>query len=383
MKIGILTQPLHCNYGGLLQAWALQMVLTELGHEVVIINREFENQNCHRSSVLEFLSWVKNELYIALGKRKRYIPVSERIKATAEQFVNSFKNQRYSSLSPALYSDRDFRNYISDSHFDAFVVGSDQVWRPMYSPRLMTYFLDFVKDDSQVKKIAYAASFGVDYWELSSSQTKEAAHLASHFDLITLREDSGVKLVNEFLHCNAYQVLDPTMLLDRDDYMSLVYNPTSPLKDSEGQIFCYVLDKVDDMQVAIDTCSSRTGMRPYYCNSEIPLWRMERYDQIEKCIIPSIEQWLKSFIDAEIVITDSFHGAVFSIIFNKPFWIVVNKKRGSARFHSLLRLFCLENRIVSNPFNTDWTVPIDWYFVNTHRSSLRTYSLALLSKALE
>ena len=106
---------------------------------------------------------------------------------------------------------------------------------------------------------------------------------------------------------------------------------------------------------------------------------------IEECVYPSPAAWIRAFIDAECVITDSFHGTVFSIIFNKPFWTIGNKSRGNARFDSLLKMFHLEHRYISDIENfkiEDQTLSIDWEQVNQIRQEKRLFSLQLLCDAL-
>ena len=100
------------------------------------------------------------------------------------------------------------------------------------------------------------------------------------------------------------------------------------------------------------------------------------------CTRDSLEHWLKSFLDAKMVITDSFHGMVFSIILNKPFWVIINSSRGAARFNSLLKQFDLEDRIVKNPAEIEWFRPIDWKKVNTLKKALNTISKSYLLKKL-
>ncbi len=124
-------------------------------------------------------------------------------------------------------------------------------------------------------------------------------------------------------------------------------------------------------------------MKPFYCNNKTKYWTIENESQKVDCIVPPVEQWLKSFADAKMVITDSFHGVVFSIIFNKPFWVVINKNRGASRFYSILRQFNLENRIVTNLKEIVWDEPIDWKLTTSILHDERSKSLKLLSKVLE
>ena len=382
MKIGILTQPLVNNYGGLMQAWALQQILRRMGHRPVIIDRHYTR----RRDLMwprRIASALKTELYILAGREERRVALSDDRAACIRRNIIPFIENRYLGISQKLYTDKALRQYVAAEAFDAFIVGSDQVWRPRYSPAIGTYFLDFLPADSAAKRIAYAASFGVDTWEYDSRQTRAFGALAKKFDLITVRESSGVKLVKDNLHCDATHVLDPTLLLEKDDYLGLVDNPTVPLHKSEGELFCYVLDQSAPLQAAIQQAREHTGMKAYYCNAARKATTPDDIAHLEECIFPPVEQWLQSFRDARMIITDSFHGCVFSIIFNKPFWVLGNSDRGTARFTSLLSTFGLEDRLVSSPDAIDWTAPINWAHVNDIRRKRAAQSLQLLSNTLK
>ena len=129
--------------------------------------------------------------------------------------------------------------YTSQYRFDAYVVGSDQVWRPTYNlgDKLFDMYLAFA-DGQQVKRLSYAASFGVDKWEYSDDQTRICSELAKQFDAISVREKSGVKLCADNLGVDAIHVLDPTMLLDPSDYNKLIGKQISD-KTTGGVILLY------------------------------------------------------------------------------------------------------------------------------------------------
>lgn len=381
MKIGILTQPLVNNYGGLLQAWALQQVLSRMGHQVIIIDRHSVRRT-DLSWPRRIASVLKTELYILLGKEKRRVKLSEQGTNYVRKSIIKFIEGRYLGISPIIYTEKALRRYINDKNFDAFVVGSDQVWRPCYSPSIGNYYLDFLPASSESKRIAYAASFGVDFWEYSKKQTKKYSKLAQKFNLLTVRESSGIKLVKEHLKCDALHVLDPTMLLESVDYLNLIKDPTVPLQESAGKLFCYVLDQSTEIKDAIKFAEGETGLKAFYCNASRKTITQDDIKHLEQCVFPPVEQWIKSFQDAEMIVTDSFHGCVFSIIFNKPFWVVQNNNRGTARFSSLLQIFGLENRIVSTHKEIDWKTPIDWTVINSIRHQNAIFAKQLLSKAL-
>ena len=126
---------------------------------------------------------------------------------------------------------KDYRGVCERLGLDALIVGSDQVWRPRYVENLSTVYLGF-EYDPNIKKVAYAVSFGTADWEYTRKQTKECARLAQLFDLITVRELSGKGQVNSFLSSNAEVVLDPTLLLDKEDYIKVSSQILDPEKEA-------------------------------------------------------------------------------------------------------------------------------------------------------
>ena len=132
-----------------------------------------------------------------------------------------------------------FSHQAKEGNYDAYVVGSDQCWRPRYNAFLSSMFLDFVKGE-KTKRIAYAASFGTDQWEFTQEMTSICVPLAQKFDFVSVREDSGLKLCKEHLGVNAVHVLDPTLLLTKEDYTHLIKAENEP--QSKGTLFNYILD---------------------------------------------------------------------------------------------------------------------------------------------
>ncbi len=234
MKIGILTLPLHTNYGGILQAYALQTVLERMGHEVVVFNKKARSP---------FLSVYRRPLYYSarfLKKifvnphtivRREYIARKEY--PIISQHTQRFINQYIHCLITEHLED------IMSANVDAIVVGSDQIWRARYFSRmwdaeLPNAFLAFT-NGWNIKRFAYAASFGVDEWEYPLDISEELKAAAARFDGISVRENSGVVLCKEHLGCEAVQVLDPTMLLQKDDYVRLIESIHQP--KSDGNLF--------------------------------------------------------------------------------------------------------------------------------------------------
>ena len=248
----------------------------------------------------------------------------------------------------------------------------------IFFSKIENAYLEFAKE-WRIKRIAYAASFGTEEWEYTEKQTKSCATQLKKFNAVSVRESSAVQLCNDNFGVKAEHVLDPTMLLSKEDYIKLFkdYNAAQ----SDGNLFCYILDEGEEKKSIVDCVVKEKGLQPFYVNS-----RYEDLDApLEERIQQPIEKWLRAFYDAEFVITDSFHACVFSIIFNKPFIVYGNKERGMARFESLLTLFELEDRLVYSTCEVKKVLqtPINWERVNSIHKQIKEKSLSFLRKSLK
>ncbi|MCD2448855.1 polysaccharide pyruvyl transferase family protein [Methylicorpusculum oleiharenae] len=381
MRIAILTQPLHNNYGGLLQAYALQTVVKRMGHEVLTV--DIWTVESKRDFKFYF------RLFRSIGKRLilRYIlgklivvniwPTAK-FKNIISQHTQRFINENIQTTSKIESGSN--LSTISSYDFEAYIVGSDQVWRPKYSPCLTHYFLDFINENDPAKRIAYAASFGVDNWEYTQEQTIICANLAKRFNAISVREDSAIELCKKHFDVNATHVLDPTLLLNKEDYITLVEKDNVlPVKES---LVIYIFDLSPSNKSIITKVSEIYGLNPFFINKNTNTSQLPYNDRI----YPPVTQWLRGFMDAEFIITDSFHGTAFSILFNKPFLALGNESRGSARFNSLLKIFGLENRLINSLQElTDEQIKesINWVHVNKVLNERKAEAVRFLKDAIE
>ncbi|WP_035673937.1 polysaccharide pyruvyl transferase family protein [Flavobacterium sp. 83] len=336
MKIAILTQPLAHNYGGILQAYALQKILKDLGHEVITIDRQ------NKKDILKTLRYFKNATYDRIvNKRKPFFSKRQidYVYKNTIQFIHSNINR-----SEYIDNTLDLKSHFHKNNYDAIIVGSDQTWRPIYSPNIYNYFFDFLQDNAKIRKISYAASFGTDKWEFSDIETEKCKHLIQQFDAISVREYSGVDLCKQYFNSSAQVVLDPTLLLKKEDYIKVIDSSRRDLKPVNG-IFTYILDKTANKTTLIKNASSLLGL-PVFSNQPKEVYGKSSCMEVENYLYPPVEGWLNSFLKADFVIADSFHGIIFSIIFNKNFIAIGNKERGLSRFNSLLKLFDLEHRLI-------------------------------------
>ena len=326
MRIAILTIPLNANYGGILQAYALQTTLENIGeHDVKVLDNPYllKMPPTILRPFVYAARLIGRKLGVYSGNIKKEVGKNTYC-ANTYHFVHENIHEYYINKLSDIPKDR----------FDAIVVGSDQIWRSyffhLYFGEMPDAFLRFT-NGWNIKRIAYAPSFGVEKWEYSEAETEECKKYIQKMDAVSCREVEGVEMCKKHLNCDTVKhVLDPTMLLTKDDYQKFV----TINKEKTGKLLVYVMDPTEDKQRLIDTIASKYCLVPnsiYKSGVKSP---------------PSVEFWLQQFEDAEFVVTDSFHACVFSIIFGKEFIAYGNKNRGLSRFTSLLRMFGLEDRLI-------------------------------------
>lgn len=373
MKIGVLTLRLHKNYGGILQNYALTKVLEMLGHEVETINIFWDIRPKGLNKVKVILKRIVKKYVL-----QREIDILEEEKILAQDVYTTVNTKRfktqYNHLSKDVYvvPGADFSSI--NNLYDAIVVGSDQVWRPRYTMGIHKYYLDFITNP-KIKKLSYAASFGTDINEYSKEEALVCGKLIERFDGVSVREKSGIKLIEEDLKWNVQPQhhIDPTLLLDPADYMF-----KGMLKEPSNSLFVYILDIDLQKQKVIDYIASHLSITPYQLLAR-------GLSNKSQDIIPPVEDWLSGIMNARFVITDSFHGCVFSILFHKPFIVYGNSERGMARFDSVLKTFGLEDRFINNPsqFTTKLVdTQIDWEKVESVRRKEKERSIKYLTELL-
>ena len=298
-----------------------------------------------------------------------FVNREKKIRTNTDRFISKHLNCRYLK--------REEWNEGLAREYDAIVVGSDQVWRPIYSPDVTKYFTSFL-GDTEIKRLAYAVSFGVDANEFSVDQIAAGEKYLKLFSAISVREESGIGMCRNYFNVEACSVLDPTMLLVYTDY--LTFASTAP--KSPGNLMVYVLDQTEKMDAFVDAFADKHALIPFRTNSKPEVsWDIDI--PFKERIQPPLEEWLRGFADAEFVLTDSFHACVFSIIYNKPFLCIGNGFRGMARFNSLLGQFGLMDRLVSIDSDHIPSSNIDWTKVNAILDEKRRGSLDFLRQALD
>lgn len=376
MRIAIITLPLHTNYGGILQAYALRDTLVRLGHQADVVDRKVK--------ILMPPAWKMPLVYakraflnlVSFGKgpeifrERRIIKEHPVVSAQVSRFIDS-------RISPRLvggYSE------LQVGEYDAFVVGSDQVWRPKYFGQIEDAFLEFAREWN-VKRVAYAASFGTGQLEYTYQQLETCSRLLKEFDGVSVRESGAVGICDEwFDYEDAVHVLDPVMLLTAEDYHRLA--SAASARPAKGKALKYIMDPRPEKTAVSDRVASwfAGGMH------DASVFPRDISLPLEDRVAPPMEQWLSCFEDCGFVVTDSFHACVMAILFHKPFIVLGNPQRGMSRILSLLETFGLEDRLVHGLDPDDdgeyYMSDPDWKAVDEILEKKRNESKDFLVKSL-
>lgn len=359
-KIGILTFHRTNNYGALLQAYALKFSLQNFKTETKIIN---------------YLSpKIEKDYKFFSGKKtiKWFIKICIKIFFLPKIIIN---NNKFNDFRKKYLIDTEQLTPITinriEKEYDAFITGSDQVFNPRLTGFDKIYFLDFVKDKN--KCFSYAASFGLNYENLTDKEKIFIKQNLKNFKCLSLREKQGVDIVSKLSNIKTDVHIDPTLLLDKQDWLKIAKVPKENdfvlvylMNNNEKIInFTKELSKIKNLKI-INISSNfinKTGIKTI-------------------CVTP--EQWINYFINAKYVITNSFHGLAFSVNFNKQFFVdfLPNKFPVNSRLENLLNLTNLKDRLIDN-IGTDYDKPINWNSVNKIIEIEREKSINYLKEIVE
>lgn len=352
-----------------MQCFALQQVLRSMGYEPYLIQLRPQ---------YDFLPWYKYIYVLPLR-------LLSKIRGNYVELLGELNSYRLSSVARNFckknVSTKMYKSYsaIRPTDFDALVAGSDQIWRPEYlelRQDVRDMFLSFSKG-WDVKRVAYAASFGLDDIDWPKGLLKDCGTLLQKFDAVSVREATGVNICRERLgREDAVHVLDPTLLLDAEDYILRLHLDKTP--KSKGALHYYLLDETEDKHMVVGKLVQECGLVPFRVNSHAE----DPNAPISQRIQPPVERWLRAFYDAEVVVTDSFHACVFSIIFRKPFIVYANSERGYTRFESLLGMLGLTDCLIHSSKELSDVPKIDYDAVYENLQVWRTKSMNFLKDSL-
>lgn len=347
------------NYGAVLQTYALQKAILNLGVESEVLNYDSERvKNTYPISIKEVKNikqLVKYIAYPAEKKRKRKI----------NEFV-----KKHVKVSDKVYKRNEL--YLSNDIYDLFITGSDQVWNLNIHKGDTSYMLDFVNDSS--KKGSYAASFG--YGDIPEQFKEDTISLLKSFNYYNLRERQGQDILKKYLNKESNLVLDPTLLLTKEDYKPIIDKVHSIKK----YVLIYNITKSESLVEFAKKLANEKGLEVIAINSGY-----KRVSNCKNILDAAPEEFLGYFMNAEYIVTSSFHGMAFSVIFNKEFFYELNKKgkNNNSRLENMAELFGVKNReiITGNEYNT--IGEIDYIKVNNIVKNERNKSLGILKNMID
>ncbi len=367
MKVGILTFHNAHNYGAVLQAYALKKKISELGHNVEIVNYRNENIDKRYEKKLRAGISLKDFKYprqlinkISYKKNVPYMqPAWEK---QCEKFTSFINMQLLNSKSHITIDD------LKKSNYDVLIVGSDQVWSSWITDGLdPVYLLDFKFNG---RKISYAASLMGG--SIDDSEKDYFIKCLQDFDYISVREDSLRKSVIETCKCDAVTVLDPTLLINSESYEEI---ESKELLFNERFIFAYFVSE----NVELMRCAEKLAKESGFKLLELHYYMQKKYDDHNQIADIGPAEFLWYIKNSEYVITNSFHGTVFSILYKKNFYSVYEK---NARINNLLEALKLEDRHAVNSNEIDFNRVINFENVDRYLNNFRESSIGFLKKSL-
>lgn len=369
-RFAIMTLKDSPNYGGILQAYALEMAIKKLGYDCDLIDYitpEFKQKFTFfgKPPRMSFIYWVY--------KKVQYPLMCKMMRKMMPFYKNHMTLTRKFNSSSELCE-------LNES-YDGFITGSDQVFACDLNSFNECYYLDFAAD-SKIK-FSYAASFGRTLNMLKEDEKTFIKKGLSHLDIISLREKSGVDIVKELVGKEARDVLDPTFLLDKNEWLSIA---KLPKRIKGNYLLCYLMQSRKNDRSALKYAKKIAKEKNLkivkICRGLTSvLWSKTAF-------VPTVEEFIGLYANASYVITNSFHGVTFAINFEKPFnaFIEGDVESGrNSRIHNICSYLNLMNRIKivqDKNFDIDEDT-IDYANVTKMVSELKYNSMRFLKEALE
>ncbi len=365
-KVELITLQNVPNYGSVLQCYATEQTIKKFGYNVETIN--YLPKRMTKMGMLENIKYKSSKL-----EKNIFLRMIARIIIFPSYLIrfSTFKHFRnkYLHMTKKVY--KKFEDFKANTPVaDIYCTGSDQVWNSEWNNELdKALFLEFVPKNS--KCISYAASFGKT--KLLDSEKEETKKYLEKYSHISTREQSGVDILRE-LGIEGTNVLDPTLLLNGDEWRNLSSNKYS----KEKYILVYNLNRNPNIDKFAYELSKRTNLKIKYLSYQLH----EFYKKGKMICNTKVENFISLIDNAQYVVTDSFHATAFSINLNTNF-IIVYPKKFSTRLQSILKILNLENRVFDKDIDIIINNPIDFETINKKLDELRKYSLEWFENSLK
>ena len=361
LKVKMLTFHNAENYGATLQAYALKETLKELGTNPSFVN--YENK-----AILEDYKLIRanslKSFFSSLWFLSRNLKRKRSFKSFSDRYLDT-NTKKYTEISKIAQD-------IEDK--DVFVAGSDQIWNPELTNGLSDIYTLNFKTDKNVKRVIYGASLGNE--ELLQKHSLDFKTKTEKLDYISVREQGIIKPLENTCGKKVEQVIDPTLLLDKSDWDTLI--SSNSIVDLKGKkyILVYTLFESDEVTKIANYMSKITGLKVIHFR-KYNAYNNEYMNLYTKGPI----EFVNAFKNAEYVITNSFHGTVFSIIYEKCFYSVLPKER-AGRIKDLLNTLNLTSRIVNNTEDINFEERLDYTFAKKRIEEMKNQSIEYLKKGV-
>lgn len=391
MKIGIITFVKCDNYGAELQAYALQKKLNLLGYDAEVIDLEKEKGviessfSSYKNAILnryKQYGLIKGSFKIIeiikdkYNARKAFAANSDKVRERHKIFENFFND--YIKHSTKFYTLEEMRN-IQSLPYNVMIAGSDQIWNYMQTRYLDVFFL-MMANRWKTRKISYAASFSVS--RIPENKRAMYKRYLENMDAISVREITGIDIVKNCSNCNAVTVLDPTLLLNRNEWIEYI-GKKDYLPKNKKYVVIYTLSGSHYIYTLAKKIAKK--LEAEVINIKLSFSKIKGDDGITHIWNAGPREFISIFSQAVYVITDSFHGTAFSINFNIPFTTLLNPVSNiNSRALSILKLTGTESRLIyDNGENKEPdTLSIDFTPINKIIEKNREKSLKFIMENL-
>ncbi len=368
-SIGIITFHASLNCGSMLQAYALQCILKEkVGKDSEIIN--FSNKG-QREAYATFHKYRSPKNLLGWGLRLLFFPLLKRMEKDYAHF-----QKNYLKIGPDFFKENKELEVV-DGTYECFICGSDQVWNTHAVDADDAYFLSFV---TKGKKIAYATSLGATDITANLKEREHIQLLLSDFDAISVREHNAKKIIECIYPHEVPILLDPTLLLTKEQYEPLIGKPL--IKDK--YIFYYAMNYNHNVNLTVNKIAKKYNMPVVIIDAKAwgPLRKFRYGFKLSPKFGPLAYLNLVKY--ASMILTTSFHGTAFSVIFEKPFWYIDSCIRNPKddRATSLMGLLGVSNRLAGEEYlmNNNLFIPVDYIHIQNNIQILQKKAYEFLQE---
>ena len=324
MKIGIITFHRATNYGAVLQTYALNKTLLNLGMDAEVLNYRYNRVDN------EYILFPKKASIKKYIKGIVYFPIKYKKNKKFEEFRN-----KYLKLSPTVYDAKNLKS--ADKNYDSFLTGSDQVFNYKLTSSDYAYLLDFVNNSN--KKNSYAASLGMN--EIPAEKRQKYEKELTSFNRISVRETKAKEIIEDLTGRKDIRVdIDPTFLISKNEWEDMSIMPKE-----KNYVLLFVMQENNSILKQAEEYAQKRGLKLIYISNSY-----KRSIKANYKYNLSPEEWVGYFKNAECIFTNSFHGLAFSIILHKQFFLEYQKEpaTANARLENLITTLELQNRVIKN-----------------------------------